>query len=400
MNNATLSQLVPLHGINTLHKKAGASINAIVQQVRRNEATATKQLAPVAKYFKGQTEQETCANIWQYLKSHVPYKADGFQEQVIKLPAALIRSGGDCKSYSLFTIGILNNLGIPAHYRLVTFNPTTPNQAHIYTVTNSGLIIDAVFDKFNAEKPYFTKKDIQTMTALRSVGSTVGATINPEKFVDSVVKEAINGKMSQTLINVGKGFSYGRLSPMPIKLLFRGARFAFQWAFASNIGGLATYYFKTSYQARQVAKRSYEALGGNSYNLYLAASEGKSKPIIKGVKKQLTKLAADYNGVDFENSPNSPLLKFWQRSKVGVVAETAGAAAGTTATVTSLMLLLKYLIDETTLVEKVSDEIKNEGGNNTTVTPPYEDNTSGPNTSGSSNNSILPIGIAAALLLS
>jgi len=119
---------------------------------------ATAQTKQVASRFRGRNEKETAAKVFNYLKNQVNYKADR-QDQNVQLPSALMRDkSADCKSYSLFTMGILNNLGIPAKLRYASYS-NDPTPTHVYVVTNKGTIIDAVYGKFNAEKPYTAKKD-------------------------------------------------------------------------------------------------------------------------------------------------------------------------------------------------------------------------------------------------
>lgn len=112
---------------------------------------AKAQMVDFSKQFKGRTEQETCKKIFDYLKNNFTYVADG-EEQIIKLPSALLKKKvGDCKSYSLFTSGILENLGIPYYFVYVSYN-INPIPGHVYVTTNDGCIIDAVYGIFNQEK--------------------------------------------------------------------------------------------------------------------------------------------------------------------------------------------------------------------------------------------------------
>ena len=112
---------------------------------------AIQQTKSIARQFQGKTEIDTCKNIFDYLKTKIRYEADGVHQKV-KLPSALLRERvGDCKSYSVFTYAILTNLGIPCKYVLTSYN-NDPSPSHIYVVTDSGIIIDAVWGKFNSEK--------------------------------------------------------------------------------------------------------------------------------------------------------------------------------------------------------------------------------------------------------
>lgn len=127
---------------------------------------AVSQTKNIAKQFKGKTDLETCRNIFNYLLTSVTYKEDGNHQQ-IKVPSALLREKqADCKSYALFTAGILQNLGIGWKYCLTSYN-NDPTPQHIYVVTDSGIIIDAVWKIFNNEKKptykFYHKPDLSDM---------------------------------------------------------------------------------------------------------------------------------------------------------------------------------------------------------------------------------------------
>jgi len=112
---------------------------------------ATEQMKEYAQKFKGANELETSKKIFDFLKNDLRYIADG-NEQVIKLPSALLKTKiGDCKSYSLFTASILDNLGIPYIITYASYNDN-PIPHHVYIVTKNGIIIDAVYGIFNKEK--------------------------------------------------------------------------------------------------------------------------------------------------------------------------------------------------------------------------------------------------------
>jgi ribosomal protein L17 len=122
---------------------------------------AKGQMAEFSKQFKGKTDEQTCRNIFNYLMNNFTYLADG-EEQIIKLPSALLKKKiGDCKSYALFTASILENLGIPYSLIYTSYN-SNPIPQHVYVITQKGCIIDAVYGKFNQEKPpiYKYKKDM------------------------------------------------------------------------------------------------------------------------------------------------------------------------------------------------------------------------------------------------
>lgn len=138
--------------------KRNASNSDLQRAIEAAIPTAVQQMKERSNQFKGATEAETCKKIFDYLKNHVNYKADGAEQQV-RLPSGLIRTlQGDCKSYSVFTSAVLTNLGIPHKLVYASYDPNDSTPTHIYVVTNKGCIIDAVYGKFNAEKKADHKK--------------------------------------------------------------------------------------------------------------------------------------------------------------------------------------------------------------------------------------------------
>ena len=138
--------------------KANASNSELQNAIEAAIPQAVQQTKTIAPRYKGASEAESCKKIFDYLKNHVNYKADGANQQV-RLPSALMRTlQGDCKSYSVFTSAILTNLGIPHKLVYASYDPKDPTPTHIYVITNKGCIIDAVYGKFNAEKKASNKK--------------------------------------------------------------------------------------------------------------------------------------------------------------------------------------------------------------------------------------------------
>ena len=138
--------------------KANASNSELQNAIEAAIPQAVQQTKTIAPRYKGATEAESCKKIFDYLKNHVNYKADGANQQV-RLPSALMRTlQGDCKSYSVYTSAILTNLGIPHKLVYASYDPKDPTPTHIYVITNKGCIIDAVYGKFNAEKKATSKK--------------------------------------------------------------------------------------------------------------------------------------------------------------------------------------------------------------------------------------------------
>ncbi len=153
----------PVNGLNTL-VKADAINSDIISAIHNAYPTAVKQSKGIAKSFVGSNRLQTSFNIWKWLKSNIHYVKDIKGSQWVKLPNRFISDGsGDCKSYSLFTAGILGALGIPFSFRYTSYIPGSSIPTHIYVVTQdengTPIIIDGVYKSFNSQKAFEFKKD-------------------------------------------------------------------------------------------------------------------------------------------------------------------------------------------------------------------------------------------------
>lgn len=110
-----------------------------------------------ASIFKGKSDLETCKNVWSFLKHNITYLEDSVHFQDIRLPDRLVKDRkGDCKSFSMFAASILQNLNIPCKLVFTSYTENKTPQ-HVYVETESGILIDAVWKKFNSEKAYTYK---------------------------------------------------------------------------------------------------------------------------------------------------------------------------------------------------------------------------------------------------
>ena len=260
--------------INTLYQDGdNAQLRGVIFDATPTAIAQTKQ---IAQQFKGKTELETCRNIFNFLKQRIRYKEDGFHQKV-KLPSALIRERvADCKSYSVFTYAILTNLGIPCKYVLTSYN-SDPTPSHIYVCTDSGIIIDAVYGKFNAEKKpthKFYKKvnDMRISTIAGIKGghikgncnsySTIGATGNSNQWYKDN-KSTLGLKLKDKATNIA-----AKVALSPMRGLFR--KFIEQ-----NGGGVATAIYRKVYVKTPIKKAIPQGLLNDLKASYTASAKSK-----------------------------------------------------------------------------------------------------------------------------
>jgi hypothetical protein len=248
---------------------------------------AKAQMGTFAQKFKGRNQQETCKRIFDYIKSNFTYVADG-GEQIIKLPSALLRKKvGDCKSYSLFTASILENLKIPYKFVYTSYS-ANPIPQHVYVVTENGCIIDVVYGIFNQEKKptykYTQDMNVRYMSGISGncdCETTMGAAGKGRAKVRAA-KEKVKGKIKQ----VGRGVVTAGLA---------GGRALILAMVKKNLDGFATKMQKID---NNKLKSSWEKAGGKFSNLQEAIKQGASKPAKRlGFLGKLQKLVKSKGGV-------------------------------------------------------------------------------------------------------
>jgi hypothetical protein len=314
---------------------------------------AKGQMVEFSKRFKGATDEQTCRNIFNYLMNHFTYLADG-EEQIIKLPSALLKKKiGDCKSYSLFTASVLENLSIPYTIVYTSYN-SNPIPQHVYIITQKGCIIDAVYGKFNQEKPptfkYKKNMNVRYMAGINgncgcrgNCGCSNGIAGKEERQAKRAEKKEVRQerredrkenrqetkeKIKAGLKKVGQGAkTIGLAGPRNFILLL----------IKQNYDGLAS---KLQSINTEAFSNKWKELGGNRTILTKIIKEGASKPAKKlGLLPSIKKgLGSRINGIGETEIPASikaAIVTAFTAAGTALGAKAtaaAGAATGGTAT--------------------------------------------------------------------
>lgn len=108
--------------------------------------------------------------LWEFTRHKIFYKTDEYGTQKVKVPPALWKvKQGDCKSKTLFINHVLRCLGIPYIIRFISQG--SGDYTHVYTIAildGKQIILDSVYDYFNAETGYLRKKDFN-MTKISTI---------------------------------------------------------------------------------------------------------------------------------------------------------------------------------------------------------------------------------------
>lgn len=148
-----------------------------------------KEFAPlydnIALYFDGDTTEEICQNLYDFLKTNVRYREEREEDQTTATPAGLLTRGfGDCKHYSTFSAGVLDALnriqgkGIKWNYRFASYDPLNKNPHHVFVVVRDGkdeIWIDPTPGSDNNTPLWYLDKKVSTMALRRNIaGFNVG----------------------------------------------------------------------------------------------------------------------------------------------------------------------------------------------------------------------------------
>lgn len=202
--NTILGKLTPfLNQQNVVVENQG--VNDIISGILDTHNKYQNEYDKIYPYFIGSDLYETSKNIYNFLKKNVPYYIESNDLQFLKSPSSIISTPSDCKSYALFSCGVLDaikrNTGedFEILYRFASYDPFDKVPQHVFCVVRGEgeeFWIDPVLDKFDEKKqPYFFKdKNINNMSLVGLSGVSpqqsqgVGSTITD--IFDSVLKAA------------------------------------------------------------------------------------------------------------------------------------------------------------------------------------------------------------------
>jgi hypothetical protein len=182
------------------------STGDIISAITTSHEKYKPEYKKIALFFKGSNPKQTGKKLFDFLKNNVRYIIEPGDKQTVKSPAAILAQGhGDCKHYSLFAGGVLQQLGVPFAYRFASYKTFDPQPGHVFVVIHPGtekeIWIDPVLSTFDYKKPYTYAKDKRM--ALYTV-SGVGATPAQKAALKQAkqAKKAAKGKEAKKAAKV------------------------------------------------------------------------------------------------------------------------------------------------------------------------------------------------------
>ena len=266
----------------------------IIQQVLAQHEANKNDAKKIAHLFDYGNVYATSQAIWDFLKYKVPYKVEPSSFQSTKTLSRFIYDAknntgkNDCKHFANFSGAILDALGYKFKYRFAGYSSYSKNPTHVYVVayddSNNEILIDAVINGFDLEKPYKIKIDKKPKNM--SLYSLSGVEENEEignilKKAKGVVKKATTAvkkagsAVVKPVVTAAKAVKQGALT---VNLAI--PRNAFLLLVRFNVNGWATGLNKMSWDKLKWWK---DWFGGNRTDLQNAIKAGAKNKRILGL---------------------------------------------------------------------------------------------------------------------
>jgi len=200
--SAVLKKLAPFNNFRKV-VSADQTVTDIIDGIINTHYQYADEYDKISNYFVGESELETARNIFNFLKSNVPYYIESNNNQTLRSPSAIVALPGDCKSYALFANGVLDSLNrkgifqVPLAFRFAGYKDTTREPQHVFAVmypgTKKEIWIDPVLPRFNEKRQpsfYKDKKIKMALIALSGVGySASDKRAEMEAYRDKLVRD-------------------------------------------------------------------------------------------------------------------------------------------------------------------------------------------------------------------
>ena len=242
--NEILGKLAPFKNYQVIVSQ-DQSVGEIIDGILGTHEKYKNEYDKISSYFVGDNEIETAQNIWNFLKSNVPYYIEDTKSQTLRSPSAIVAMPGDCKSYALFANGILDSLNrkgyfkIPLAYRFASYKDNNREPQHVFSVlypgTNKEIWIDPVLKRFNEKREPTYYKDKKLKMALIALSGVENANKAEqlEVYRDKLVSE-------RDRLLVSGQITAGSSKELQYKVAINKVTKAIQDASISGFGEIAT----------------------------------------------------------------------------------------------------------------------------------------------------------------
>lgn len=278
----------------TAEQSTGDIIDAILDAHRRHAQDYSK----ISSFFNAGSKKATARRIFNFLKKNVRYVIEPGSKQTVKSPSAILATGyGDCKHYSLFAGGILQNLGIPFAYRFASYKLFDKQPQHVFVVVDPGteneIWIDPVVGDFNYKKPYSYATDRKmALYSISGIGATAQqkADLKAAKAARKAAPTKAARKAAVTEVRAARkaaerttGQVLKKGAKVVLKVAAAPVRNAFLLLVSLNFAGLGNKLAAAWDKAPSKLQNFWESAGGQINALKKAWEKGSTKKRIFGM---------------------------------------------------------------------------------------------------------------------
>jgi hypothetical protein len=170
--------------------KQGGNTQDIIEEILDAVTEVRGQTKGFARKFS--RDRAGMRQLWQWVRSNIRYEEDPLGVQWVREPARLWHDRvGDCKSFTLFIVSVLENLNLRYFVRFSnTDDRGSRNVNHVYPVAvlpgGEEVILDAVWRTFDSEKAYFNAIDYTMADIYRLSGIGSAAVAQTEQYLTDV----------------------------------------------------------------------------------------------------------------------------------------------------------------------------------------------------------------------
>ena len=170
--------------------KAGGNTQDIIEAVLDAVTEVRGQTQGFARQFS--RDRAGMRRLWQWVRSNIRYEEDPLGVQWVREPARLWHDRvGDCKSFTVFIVSVLENLNLRYFVRFSNTDDRHSRQVnHVYPVailpSGEEVIMDAVWHSFDSEKSYFNAIDYTMADIYRLSGIGSAAVAQTERYLAEI----------------------------------------------------------------------------------------------------------------------------------------------------------------------------------------------------------------------
>jgi hypothetical protein len=243
----------------------------------------------------------------QYIRQNIKYKVDPFTDQNIQLPSALLRDRvGDCKSFSMLFLAIMEAAGYNGGFRFAAYR--NKNFTHVYNYfldnNNNVFTFDACIKGLKENQSYTKIKDMR-INYIAGAPVMINEINKRKRNMNKVpVSKLMLDDRYASISGVGKkkrpffkklGDKIKKGAALVKTVALAPARGPFLVLVSFNVFGMASKFTRAIAKNKEKVAEFWTKLGGDDDKLFKSIATGAAKKPFLVTKKKRVNGFEDYN---------------------------------------------------------------------------------------------------------